>query len=443
MCVQIDKNELKIPYDFSPDFLSEKIIQITLTIQANLIENIVCDSSYLDILNKLNFESNTIKSICCNGVLSNMYSYKIGKSWSNTIFELNNLPDKLEILDLTKLYEQIAQLKNIPVGLKKLYLNDTYSYTLDNLPNTLEYLTITNKKYSSQLDCLPESLIVLELVLDNNKLSLDLLPTNITTLKLSGKYNRKLTNLPTKLKILYLPNNYTESIDNLPKSIEELKIGIRYNYLNKFKHLDLKKIHIGYNRRIGSNNLSSFILDSIPNTIEEIIFGNEFNQNLVSLPKNLKKLVFGYNFNKCICAGELPNTIEDLKFGCEFNNKICGYPSNLKYLKFGQNYNQEIKNLPDTVIHLKIGERFMEKIMSLPACLEILEFDINSEFLGDLEIIPNSVHTIYLSRYYNDRINIPKKLAKIAFVNTNKKILNELERVGYTGEIIYLKNKSI
>jgi len=419
-------------------YIENDYIYYLTNIQKEIINNklsVLNYSSYIDIATNFDLPNNPIEEIAYNSPRLTLTSvYKFQKQ------NFNNLPKKLKILNLCSVNIDCYKLDNLPTGLKKLYLPKSYCYELDNLPLEIEDLILyIDNNYVQLLSCLPESLKKLMIIAqkyDNiNKVNINCynLPNGLEKLLLDGNIDCELNNLPRNLNTLYLPQKYKNMIHNLPNKLEVLSIPIDYKYLrdifSSINTVKLKKLIIGPKYKNHLHTTSSFDLKSIPASIEEIEFGNNFNQSLTYLPSGLKKITFGFNFNYSI-GDNLPNSIEYLEFGFNFNNTITKYPSNLKILKFGRNYSLETNNLPNGLIELEINERFNNKLSNLPPTLEILKFNELSEYsnIDKLEL-PDSIRILQVGK--NQKIccikNIPKSLEYIKYNKLNIKITKLIE----------------
>lgn len=425
--IEIENNTIII------NICSKTNIEINLKkiILENKIENIIFyfNKNKLKTLNNFNISELNIKSIILdysNISISDIYANKY--HFITTIFNLPNNLESFEIIDnhnYRELKLDPSSFKNLPPKLKKLKISSYNTIELNNLPNTLEILDISiSSNYPNKLDYLPSSLksinltIIQYLIINSNiniKINLDSLPSGLEDLIIIGYYHSDLNCLPINLKKLHLPSEYTNKIINVPENLEELKIPLEYKYLDNFKNCKkLKKIIIGFSYMYNIYTNSYFNINSIPQTIEEIKFGDTFNQSIEFFPPKIKKITFGYNFNPDSIS--IPDTIEYIEFGYKFNGIIKKYSSNLKYLKFGMNYNKEINNLP--------------------VILKIFEFDECEEYKLDISNIPESVEIIKLGKYMiSNKINLPKNLKKITYSKLNDWITQKLEENKFTGII--------
>lgn len=430
-----DKKSIYISNDYT-----DNLVEIHKEIMDNQI-SILNYKSYIDIGTNFDFPNNPIKEIAY--ITTRFTDGKFQKQ------NFNNLPEKLQILKLNSVNIECYKLDNLPSGLKKLYLPISYEYELDNLPLELEDLYLyVNNTFQQSLSYLPESLKVLRItsIKNNNPVNIncDNLPNGLEKLFLCGNINCELNNLPRNLKTLYLMQTYNIMIYNIPDGIEKLKIPIDYKFLKEIfsstNTVKLKKLIIGdvYNNHLRTT--SSFDLKQIPDSVEEIVFGDTFNQHLTYLPKEVKKITFGFNYNQPIGYGNLPDGIEYLEFGYNFNNTINKYPSNLKILKFGRNYSSKIENLPYGLVELEINERFNNKLSNLPTTLEILRFNEYAEYLHlDKLELPDSIKILQLGKYHKQMgiKNLPKSLQYIKYSKSDEKITKLIEDTCWIGKIEY------
>jgi len=217
------------------------------------------------------------------------------------------------------------------------------------------------------------------------------------------------------------------------------------NIFSSIPMTKLKKLTIGIFYMGSPHYISELDLQSIPSSVEEIVFDYNFNQPLDYLPAGIKKITFGKFFNHLINFKNLPTSIEYLEFGYCYNKTIHEYPPNLKILKFGRNYSSKIFNLPHGLIKLEINEKFSSLILDLPTTLEILKFDENSEYsqLDKLEL-PNSIKILQLGKLRSPATgttsyikNLPSSLEYIKYCKSNKKIKKIIDDAGWTGKIEY------
>jgi hypothetical protein len=220
-----------------------------------------------------------------------------------------------------------TELNNLPPNLKKLYLGHNYNYPLYYLPDTLEYLCICYK-YSQDLLHLPKKIKILELYTNNIKnINLDLPNlTILSVISLIGNdtmyenimniYNQ-LYRVKNTLKELYFPPNFRENLDILENFTVLEKLSYKHNTkIDKFPP-NLKVLELIY---------YDHPLDNLPDTVQTLILGTYFKQDLNILPKNLKVLNMSKNID-CNLFVNYPETLEELIIIETHPDRyhICGY----------------------------------------------------------------------------------------------------------------------
>ena len=314
------------------------------------------------------------------------------------------LPEQLEEFICPTIGSEFNQNIIIPPNIKLLQFGDRYNQPLNNLPNSLETLILSNKKSIHPLDNLPCNLKTLKL-LDalNSNITLDYLPINLTYLEII-QYNN-------------IDNKLTINIDNLPSSLQTLKIKIIgiLIYDNSFRNLPL--------------NLENFYIDDYYDKLD-----------LSYLPDNLKNLYI----TNCtdIQITKLPSTLEKLHFtNVRINNsntcnnilQIDFLPLNLK--EFSINSNSNSKNsmkinsiiskclynnisiiLPDSIVKLKIYDSLfynnsLIELDKIPMSCEYLDINIYNNIETRLKIkeikkIPTEITSkqSYLKSLFDQKI---------------------------------------
>lgn len=225
--------------------------------------------------------------------------------------------------------------------------------------------------------------------------------------------------------------------DDIPQNITGININDPKIEIKKLDHILTKSFikeiffHHKFNKQIGY-----YRENFLPDHIEKIIFGDDFNcplgydpyypQNFLCyiydsvnylsnlynvvfpttninvtrfLPQNLKELKFGYSFNQKICNPEhistfIPFSVEKIEFGYSFNQSITfGLPQSLLYLKFGYSFNQPIQYSPlGSLLYLKFDYSFNQEIGDiscsyLPDGLKYLSFGFSfNQEIGDTRV---------------------------------------------------------
>lgn len=161
---------------------------------------------------------------------------------------INKLPLGLKILILGTGYN--FKINAFP-NLMYLDIGESYSYSLDNLPLSLETLVVggefnnyikfpeqlkhfvikKNCMFGKELDNLPNSLVFLS-IQNNYTLPLTKLPDSITCISLGDHYNGNISNFSSKLLKVILSDGFEWDLSKFPKTIEVFEIS------KKFKHID-------------------------------------------------------------------------------------------------------------------------------------------------------------------------------------------------------------
>ena len=135
---------------------------------------------------------------------------------------------------------------------------------------------------------------------------IDELPDTINILELSDGFNCPIKKLPPLLKKIVFGNNFNQQLDNIviPSSLETIIFGDSFdNSLNNIIFPDdLIELHLG-------KSFNSVGLESLPNV--QILKILNINKNILNLPITLKKLIIMPAHNKFI---------EKIPFGCIIEN---------------------------------------------------------------------------------------------------------------------------
>lgn len=151
-----------------------------------------------------------------------------------------------------------------------------------------------------------------------------------------------------------------DSLKNLTQ-LEEIVFGCDFNSSlgDSLENLYQLKILIfgrNFNQPI-TNLLNNLTM------LEKITFGLKFNQELI-IPPNVKILSLESN-NKVI--DYLPNGIEELYLGANFNLKLDDLPSSIKIISFGNksNYKKKLNNLPKSLEKLILPPKYNNVIKNV------------------------------------------------------------------------------
>jgi hypothetical protein len=65
----------------------------------------------------------------------------------------------------------------------------------------------------------------------------------------------------------------------------------------------------------------------LPDSLEHIRFGHDFNQSIDSLSDSVKCIIFGYSFNQVI--NKWPKSIRSVVFSHDFNQPVDSLPNSI------------------------------------------------------------------------------------------------------------------
>lgn len=163
----------------------------------------------------------------------------------------------------------------------------------------------------------------------------------------------------------------------------------------------------------------------LPDCVEEINFGDDFNKKIFNLPSGVKIIRFGKSFNS---EFKLPNSVELIYFGENFNLPIDGLPENLINLEFNplSHFNQPINNLPGKLNKIIMCNNFTQCLNNLPESLEFFEFYEGSKYNNSLDNFPNNLKKLTIGRNFTNSIdNLPDSINELTIYSTDI-IMNKL-----------------
>ena len=199
----------------------------------------------------------------------------------------------------------------------------------------------------------------------------------------------------------------------------------------------------------------------LPNGLEHLIFGHDFNQSLeqvtllsrlrtltfgvcfnqslerVNLPQGLQTLTFGYhsNRNRRLEQVNLPNSLQTLKFGDRFNQSLepVTMPNSLRMLTFGRDFNRslELVTLPNSLQTLTLGAGFNHSLeqVTLPNSLRMLTFGRDFNRSLELVTLPNSLQTLTLGAGFNhslEQVTLPNSLRTLTLGSDFNRSLEQM-----------------
>ncbi len=106
-----------------------------------------------------------------------------------------------------------------------------------------------------------------------------------------------------------------------------------------------------------------------------------------------------------------------------FNQKIDNLPKKLTKLILADCFNQKIDNLPQNLTFLNISTNFKQKIDNLPKNLTYLYLDCR-KYHKEVYNLPKNLTLLAFYTITNNKISIPKNVAKLALPCNNNLINN-------------------
>jgi len=206
------------------------------------------------------------------------------------------------------------------------YIESNFNQKLE-LPENLTHLTF-GLNFNQKVE-LPENLTHLTFGYNfNQKVEL---PENLTHLTFGLNFNQKVEFPKNLINLTWICNKKVE----LPKNLTHLTFC---NYFNQEVELPENLTHLTF-----SDNFNQKV--ELPENLSHLTFGKRFNQK-VDLPFTMRYLEL--DNDKAHNLDYLPEGIEELVLGVNFNdNTLCNLPNSLKIIKlYNKEYNCNLKCLP-------------------------------------------------------------------------------------------------
>lgn len=156
-------------------------------------------------------------------LLINKQYNALSRLYFNKKYPIHDIPAFIKVIIFGNMFDNLID--NIPDHIEKIHLGVKFNQTINNLPNSLLYLTLININYNKSLNYLPASII------------------NLT---LNSSVLITLNNLPSSLKqmslgIVYF--NYTNLNKNLENNLPKLLVLLCIDYFNQsIKYVNINKI---------------------------------------------------------------------------------------------------------------------------------------------------------------------------------------------------------
>lgn len=188
----------------------------------NDLNNVFLDNNNDNVFNNFTKNLNIIKYDTKDLIvfITNNSNYKkidnlpkLGKLNINVVPNLyiDNLPNSLNYLSIQCYFNR--QINNLPLNLYKIYLNCEFNNNVNKLPKSLLKLDIDNCNFNKSIDNLPNNLKILKL---NSKcnINLDFLPESLQILKIQN-YSKKINDLPSSIKEIWILKENSDLINKM------------------------------------------------------------------------------------------------------------------------------------------------------------------------------------------------------------------------------------
>lgn len=303
------------------------------------------------------------------------------------------------------------------------YSKMLFSYSNDN-PNIyyFDYYTDKNESYEDYIEKIKTVYLTPEILEDLTNYkgivfktyfnsSIDELPDNIKSITMSDRgFDQPINKLPSSLEVLNFSNayDYNNTVCNIPDTVKVIKLSKDMVIPNIPKNLEFLQFNY---------DLSNELYEKIRNSdkIIKLVIGcggyqnHDCNINLKNLPNNLK--ILDINGIKDLDLTNLPDALVKLEvFINEADIDLDRLPSSLKILWItNNNFNSPLQNLPNNLKKLTIiSHVFNNYIGCLPNNLEILELNVNS--LNENSILPINLKSLTIQTRIPSTIILPPNL---------------------------------
>lgn len=165
--------------------------------------------------------------------------------------------------------------------------------------------------------------------------------------------------------------------------------------------------------------------NTLPNTIENIYFGYNFNQRLHPFPSSLRVIKFGHLFDQEIDENVFPKIMFSIEFGYRYNKELKQnvLPDELNELKFGKLYTKALE--PGVIRYLK--RLFFDCAFEInydfnmnTFCDSLEELYLGSGWIPKIRknTLPKNLKILHLNGQYNNPIDkgvLPESLTELTF----------------------------
>ena len=177
----------------------------------------------------------------------------------------------------------------------------------------------------------------------------------------------------TQLQLLTFGYSFNQpvgkSLDKLIQ-LKQLTFGVSFNkpvgdgVFDKLSQLQQLTFGDRFNQTVDG------IFDKL-SQLQQLTFGHQFTQQL-DIPSNIK--ILKLNCNNVHIINNLPNGVEELVLGYNFNLDLNDLPNSIKIISFDPNsfYYKELNNLPKSLEKLYLPEKYDKEIKNINSNCQII-----------------------------------------------------------------------
>ena len=254
----------------------------------------------------------------------------------------------------------------IPINITHLTFGDYFNQQVI-IPQSVIHLTFGND-FNQQVKI---SKNVTHLTFGNNFNQQVIISKNVTHLTFGHLFNQKVI-IPLNVIHLSFGNDFNKQVI-IPQNVTHLTFGYHFN--------------------------QPVI---IPQNVTHLTFGHDFNQPVI-ITQNVTHLTFGSDFNQQVnlpnikyikinCNNiniieNLPNSVEEIIFGYYFDLELQNLPNSIKKISFYYFgvYNKELNCLPEFVEYLELNDNYDKKINKFPLNLKTIKCNKQYKYINDFK----------------------------------------------------------
>jgi len=347
--------------------------------------------------------------------LVNLKTLAIGHIRIGKISKIENLPQSLERLDISK--NQITKIENLPQNI--LQLDISYNQISDLSP-LIPFIEkgLDHRVYRNPIKYTPtfaKYLIAKEKAAKRGSLNLEFCGLNSDAPQMQDIWNA-LSEL-THLESLTLSNQrFTIDRDRKKRGEKNLfdKIPTVIGSLVNLKNLTIR----------GQSGKGKILkIENLPQSLENLDISNNQISKIENLPLNLS--VLRINNNQITKLENLPQSISYLQID---NNRILemgNLPKNLSSLDISNNRISKIENLPQNLSVLRIDNNQITKLENLPQSISYLQ--INNNQISKVENLPDGLDGLMIrNNQIKDSEPLLSLIKKYDFYDVNDNLIENL-----------------